>query len=327
MREAVANFPLSTTTWEKSMALPHPLLAIAERQRSTFSLAQARSVGVTLDVLDNRRRIGELKSPHRGVYVIAGSTPSWEQSLMSACLAGGPGAVVSHLAALHLWQLLDLDDPPVEISVPRARSPRFTRGLVLAHRHLDLKPSHMTIRHGLPVTNPLRTVVDAAGDVDERTLHDVLDGGVAQKLFTIRAVDAMRARLAKPGKNGTGRLRAIIEAQAIANENRTVLEARMARLWKRFALPAYSFQHTIRDASGRFVARPDFTIVQPKVIVEVDGWESHGSPSAVDADNRREHKLLALGWLVLRFSWWRIKNEPVAVAAEIHAVLSARLAG
>lgn len=278
-------------------------------------------------MLDNRRSVGEVTSPHPCVYVLAGAPKSWEQSLMTACLAGGRGTVVSDRAALHEWELVDIDDPPVEISIPRSRSPRFTRGLVIAHRRLDLKPEHTTIRKGIPITNPLRTMVDAAGGVERDVLQEALDAGIARKLFTLRAVDAMRARLAKPGKNGPGKLRELIQDQVITDQARTVLEARMGRLWRRFRLPPYEFQYTIRDANGRFVARPDFAIVEPKVIVEVNGWATHGSPTAVDADSRREHKLMALGWIVLTFSWWRVKHEPQAVAAEILAVVSARMVG
>lgn len=308
------------------MVLPKSLLDIAARQHSAFNLDQARSNGVSQDMLDDRKRSGELVSPFRCVYVLAGTPRSWMQRQMAACLAGGVDTVTSFRSGCQLWELLQLDDPPLEISVPRPRSPRFGAGVVTIHRQLDLRPGHCTYRHGIPVTNPLRTVVDVAGVLDERTLQDVLDAGVSSKLFTIKAVDAMRARLAKPGKNGTGKLKVLLDGQVLAGERRTVLEARMARLWKRFDLPQYSFQHTIRDAAGRFIARPDFVIVPPKVIVEVDGWATHSSPSAVDADNRREHRLLSQGWVVLRFSWWRIQHEPEAVAAEIRAIVSARSA-
>lgn len=308
------------------MALPAQLLSLAEQQYACFSLDQARSAGVTQDVLDNRRATGEIWSPHRGVYVIAGAPRSYEQQLMAACLAGGPGTVVSGRAAAHVWGLLELDDPPIEISIPRSRSPRFGRGRVTQHRPLDLLPSHTTVRRGLPATNPLRTMVDLAGLVDDETVQEALDTGIALKLFTIRAVDAMRGRLAKRGKNGPGKLKVLLESQVLTEQARTKLEARMARLWKRFGLPAYEFQYVIRTPQGRFVARPDFSIVPPKIIIEVDGWATHASPSAVDADNRRRNRLLAQGWIVLHFSWWRIKNEPAEVAGEIFAVISARSA-
>src|SRR4051812_8911368 len=173
------------------MPLPRALLDIAERQYASFNVEQARAAGMTLDMLYRRRRAGELESPHPCVYTIAGAPRSLHQAWMAACLAGGRGAVLSDATALQVWELVDLDDPPTVISIPRLRSPRFTRGTVTVHRRLDLRPAHTTTRRGLPVTNPLRTMVDAAGTVDREVLQQALDAGIAQKLFTVKAVDAM----------------------------------------------------------------------------------------------------------------------------------------
>src|SRR4051812_7512710 len=168
------------------MALPKDLLAIAASQHSTFHLAQARSYGVTQDMLDVRRKTGEIESLHRGVDKIAGTKATWEQALMAAVLAGGPGTVVSHAAAAQLWGLIDLDDP-VEITVDRDRSPRFGRGVVTIHRPLDLTPQQVTRRNGIPVTNPLRTMVDFIGVASMEHAQEALDAGIAQRLFSIVA--------------------------------------------------------------------------------------------------------------------------------------------
>lgn len=210
------------------MALPAQLLAVAATQYACMTLDQARAAKVSQDMLDDRVAGGELWSPHRGVYAINGAPRSWRQDLMAACLAGGLGTVASHRAALQLWELVDLDEPPVEISIPRPRSPRFGRGSVIMHRPLDLAPAHAAARHRIPVTNPLRSMVDAAGVLDASAMQEALDAGIARRLFTISAVDAMRARLAKPGKNGPGKLKALLDAQVLTDEVRTVLEARMA---------------------------------------------------------------------------------------------------
>jgi len=305
--------------------LPEELRSRAASQRSVFSLSQARDSGMTQDMLDDRRRAGDLWSPHRGVFAVSAAPRTWEQSVVAACLAGGRGTVGSFRAGVHHWELLEMVDPPVEITIPRARSPRFGRGTVIIHRQLDLKPRHCTVRRGVPVTNPLRTVLDAAGVLSDEQMQAVLDAGIAQRLFAMRAVDAERARTAKPGKNGTGKLKALLDRQVLRDAERTVLEAHMARLWQRFALPAYEFQHVIRSPDGRFLGRPDFVIVEPKVIIEVNGWATHSSPTATDEDARRAHRLLANGWLILTFSWYRVRFESAAVAAEIRDVVSARL--
>jgi very-short-patch-repair endonuclease len=101
----------------------------------------------------------------------------------------------------------------------------------------------------------------------------------------------------------------------------------MARLWRRFGLPPYEFQHVIRSSDGRFLGRPDFVLMEPKVIIEVNGWASHSSPTATDHDGRRANRLLAHGWLILTFSWNRVRYESADVADEIRTVVWVRLAG
>lgn len=307
------------------MALPNDLLAIAAHQYSCFSNVQARAAGVSQDVLDNRKASGEIVSPTRAVYVLAGTTPSYEQRLMVACLGGGPGTYVSHRSAGQVWELLDLDDPPVEVTTPRWRSARLDAAGILQHRPLDLTPGQVTVRRSLPITNPLRTMIDLCGVVDIEVAQEALDAGIGTKLFTVEAVDRMRRRLAKPGRTGTGKTKELLDAQVIRDVNRSVLEATMSRAWTKGGLPPFSFQHNVRTPEGRFVARVDFAIPELKIAIEVKGWRRHSSPVAVDADDRRTNRLSALGWTTLEFSWWRVKHEPEQVLAEIWAVVSVRL--
>jgi very-short-patch-repair endonuclease len=311
---------------EEVMALPARLTEIASRQHACFDNRQAKTVGVSQDMLDNRRYAGEIWSPCRSVYVISGSPATWHQRLTIACLAGGPGSVVSHCAAAQLWDLYRFDDPPLEITTPRRRSARLDVLGVTQHRPLDLTARQVTRRDGIAVTNPLRTMVDLCGVVDIEIAEEALDAGIGTKLFTIEAIERMRRRLAKPGRTGAGKTKVLLESQVLTDEDRTRLEAMMARMWKRFGLPSYAFQFVVRDANGRFVARPDFSIPSMKIIIEVKGWRRHSSPKRVDADDRRTHRLLANGWLVLQFSWWRVKYDQAAVAREILDVISVRSA-
>jgi very-short-patch-repair endonuclease len=310
----------------RAMALPVQVTVLASKQHGCFDNAQAKQLGMTQDMLDNRRAAGEISSPCQRVYVIAGTPATWEQRLMIACLAGGSRSTVSHRSAASLWELLSVDDDVLEITTSRRRSARLDVLGVVQHRPLDLVPAQVTTRRGLPVTNPLRTMIDLCGVVDQEVAQEALDAGIGMRLFSIAAVDRMRRRLAKPGRTGTGRAKELLESQVILDDERTRLEAMMARLWRTHALPAYVFQHVVRDVSGRFVARPDFSIPELKIAFEVKGWRTHSTPQQVDADDRRTHKLLANGWIVMQFSWWRVKHEPAAVAAEIRAVLSVRSA-
>jgi very-short-patch-repair endonuclease len=60
------------------------------------------------------------------------------------------------------------------------------------------------------------------------------------------------------------------------------------------------------------------------VIVETDGFRTHGHRAAFESDHERAAHLTAQGWVVLRFTWRVLCDEPVLVAAQLAQVLSRR---
>jgi len=51
------------------------------------------------------------------------------------------------------------------------------------------------------------------------------------------------------------------------------------------------------------------------LIVETDGYRYHRGSVAFEDDRARDNRLMALGYDVLRFTYWKVVNEPEAVAA------------
>ena len=64
--------------------------------------------------------------------------------------------------------------------------------------------------------------------------------------------------------------------------------------------------------------------VPERVAVELDGAAFHDGRINRERDMRRDAALSALGWVVLRFSYWRLHDEPDVVRDEIAAVLVTR---
>ena len=69
----------------------------------------------------------------------------------------------------------------------------------------------------------------------------------------------------------------------------------------------------------RFIV--DFLWRTERLVVEVDGWESHGTRSAFEADRARDARLKLLGFDVLRFTWRQIADDRAEAASLIREVL------
>jgi len=79
---------------------------------------------------------------------------------MAATLACGSGAVLSHGSAAALWGFGKEPRGRIEVSVPRA-APRNRPG-IRVHRRPALLPEELTAHEGIPVTSPIRTLIDEA---------------------------------------------------------------------------------------------------------------------------------------------------------------------
>jgi very-short-patch-repair endonuclease len=60
-------------------------------------------------------------------------------------------------------------------------------------------------------------------------------------------------------------------------------------------------------------------------IVELDGWESHGTRSAFRDDRARDRRLRVAGYGVTRIAWSQLDDEPEAIAADLKSLIYKRL--
>jgi very-short-patch-repair endonuclease len=65
----------------------------------------------------------------------------------------------------------------------------------------------------------------------------------------------------------------------------------------------------------------DFVWPDERLIVETDGWETHGTRTAFENDKRRDAAHTQAGYRVLRFSWRQVKYEPATVKAAVRRAL------
>jgi hypothetical protein len=240
---------------------------------------------------------------------------------MAAVLAVGPAGAASHASAAWLWGLIDDAPARPHVSVERPRHARLVG--VIVHRVVELDPRWIRVRHGIPVTDPLRTMLELGASLPRAEVAAALERGVIAKLFSVASLEWVRVELAVQGRNGCGVLRGILDDRALgAARPDGMLEPRLAQLCARYGIERPVFQYRVTDERGAFVAKVDFAYPDVRAFLEVDGFEVHGTPAAMEADFDRQNRLVALGWVPIRFGWRRLIKQPDRVAAQVLDVLA-----
>ena len=282
------------------------LWAVAAAQHGVVTYDQLVRSGLAPRTLQRWIESGRLIRLHHGIYAIAGTPDTFERKCWAAVLgAGGPDvAAVSHLTAAYIWGLIE-DEPPVHVVVRRGSTPDL-QGVVV---HQTRDPFVVHQRGGIPVTSPLRVMVDLGALVPDRVVEDALDRGLVDRLFTLAAVEWQLVEVARKGRRGIGPLRRVLDSRALGrNRPDGLLEPRFARLCLQYSLPSPVFQHWI----GRH--RVDFAYPDLMIAIEVDGYWAHGSFEAFQRDRERQNELVLAGWTVLRFTWTDLVRRPREVA-------------
>jgi very-short-patch-repair endonuclease len=300
------------------MPLPAPVLRRAALSHGLSRRGDLLGAGLSASAVDRLLAAGLLQRLHVGVYRVAGTPSSWEQRQLAACWA--TGGVASHRAAARLWGIDLGSTPPVEVTVARERSPRSPG--VAIHRSADLDARRTSHRAGIPVTDPLRMLVDLGAIVGADAVARALDACLVERLVTLDGVKAELGRLSARGRGGTGVLRAVLADWPLADARpESVLEVRFARLCRRAGLPRLVYQHEILVGGRR--RRVDFADPHRRIAVEVDGLASRIDRAVFRHERTRQNDLVLAGWRVVRFTWFDVLYCPDRVAATLAEVLGA----
>src|SRR4029077_10528564 len=160
---------------------------LAEQQHGVVARRQLLELGLSSQAIQHRLSKGRLHRVERGVYSVGRPELNRRGRWMAAVLACGSRAVLSHRSAAALWGIGTELPNWIEISVPVTSVRKRDR--VRVHRRPNLRSSDVTVRDGIPVTNPVRTLIDIARRLDpprlERAINeaDRLDLVDPERLF------------------------------------------------------------------------------------------------------------------------------------------------
>jgi hypothetical protein len=204
------------------------------------------------------------------------------------------------MSAAALWRLLRPADGPVDVSLP-SKSGRSRRKGIRIHRCASLAASIaesegrlVTVRNGIPVTTPARTVDDLRGAVSPR-LHR----------RAVRQAELAGHRLGGPTLSRTRGTRSDLELDFLV----------------------FCGEHGIPPPEvnvkvGRWEV--DFLWRAERVAVETDFFNYHRGSIAFEDDHQRDLDLRRAGFTVRRYTGAQIRNHPAEVIADLGEALGQR---
>ena len=233
---------------------------------------------------------------------------------MAAVLSAGPSAVLSHRSAGSLWQLLAWTSILPEVTRATRCQPRA--GL-RAHCGA-LRADELSRVNGILVTSVSRTLLDLAGVLTRGQLERALNEAEVLRLTDRLSVPDLLDRY--PRRRGSAVLRALFrDRTAVRGITRRELERRFQAVLADTDIPRPRLNAPL-SVAGRFF-EVDCLWAEQRLIVELDGRQSHGTDLAFEKDRERDRLLLVEGWRVTRITWRQLRDDAPAVIADLHRLL------
>lgn len=257
--------------------------------------------------IDRRLRTGELVALLPGVYCSPVATARTDVRLRAAALWAGPDAVFTGLTAARLTFWPDCPLTTITIALP-ALTKVSRPGFIIERRRVS--PTELIDLDGLRATQPSLTAVDlactpAGGEAVDRALRS-----------RTATLDQMWSALARhPKRPGNPQRRALLLDSA--DQPWSEAERVLHRLLRRSGLTGWSTNVWVTATGNRYCV--DVLIAAAALVVEVDGWEVHGSRSAFEDDRRRRNHLVLEGYRVLNLTWRQLVDDPDWVIACLRA--------
>jgi predicted transcriptional regulator of viral defense system len=292
---------------------------LAERQHGVVSLAQLMFLGLSARAVRDRVAAGRLTRIHRGVYAVGHGRLTLRGHWMAAVLACGPKAVLSHRSAAALHGIRPDNRPKTDVTVP-SPSARSRRGIDV-HRSPTLEPQDLMTIDGIPATSVARTLLDIAEQVDMQGLERAVSQADVLRIFDLRAVEEALSRAA--GRHGAGALRRVLAAYAGPTLTERGLEERFLAICRRASVPGPEVNVWL-NLGEAVPYKADFLWRAERLIVETDGWGTHGTRRAFEEDRRRDRRLKLAGWDVIRFTSRDVEDEPDEVTTTLGRLWSIR---
>jgi hypothetical protein len=279
---------------------------IAERQGGVIGRAQLRALGESDSAITRLVRSGWLHPIHPGVFAVGNPAIGLTGRLHAALLHSGGKAALSHQTAGWCHGAIAVEPRTIHVSEPGECRDR--PGVRIHHPRLVA----FEVINNLRVTPIPRTLLDLAWVLE---LPD-LRRGIAEldhrgKLDPV----AIYAQLGRGRRGSTALREAMTRHLPELAATFSVLEERFLAVIDEAKLPLPEVN-----------ARVDGLVVDclwraARLVVELDGHETHDRSAVIETDRRREMRLRRAGFRVIRYTWQQVSRTPEPIVAELRGEL------
>jgi hypothetical protein len=279
------------------------------------SRRQLVALGLSRGAIEHRVLRGLLIPVYRGVYAVGHLPTNLHDRAKGALLAAGSRSVLSHDSAGSYYGVWKRWRFPLHVTVA---TDRRINGIVI-HRNRRLRRSDIwTPEPGLYVTSPAITMLDVAPRLSERRLRRVVNEIRLEHRIELQQLEDTVGRF--PRHPGGPRLLAILQTSQ-RQPARSGWEDEWPAFAASYGLPAYVMNEFVCGT------RADVLFTEERLIVELDGWETHQTREAFVADRERDAMILAqAGIPTVRITYERFHQCPARQAERLHAILARRQA-
>lgn len=293
---------------------------VAGVQGSAFTRSQALACGWSNKRLARAVDRGLLVRRHTNVFVLAGEraavTDDW-----AALLAAGPRGVVSGWSAARVHDVDWTERPhgPACVWVPHNHHLRLD-GVILVRWKLGDTDVEL-LPDGRVVTARPRTVVDCLRLAPTVLRERMLDTALLRRWLTVD--ELTRQVHALNGQHGVTSLRRLL--RDVGSGARSRAERLAQQVLARTGVVGWEWNVPVRLPDGS-TAVLDAALTHLRIAVEIDGRAYHVDADRFQHDRSRQNALVAMGWIVLRFTWWDLTHRPDHVIAVVQQVVASRAA-
>ena len=281
--------------------------ALAAKQHGVFSRNQAAGCGLTYHQVRARLENGTWVALDANVFALRSASATWKRQLHAAVLSR-PLAIVAGRSAGFLHEFPGFHRTRPEILVPFRGNARSPLARVIRSRQFERVAT--TAIEGHTATTIAETILTLSFRESEAVLERLIDDQLATGKLQIPDFDPIFERLADARLRGLPALRRVVGARdsKAYQPPTTELERLLYELLDDELLPMYTRQLPINFP--QLDATVDAFIPRWNMIVEGDGRRWHTRKKDFEKDRQRDNAAAAAGYLVVRFSYSMLRDDP-----------------